>query len=113
MKTIPNSDDWTLKDPEQTPNLLPQMAGVFTVNGKKYYCSLILLLTLEKPVLEFMAFQWNAHENKVTNWMDVYCQRRDFAPNLTCSDVDVATFRSCIKDFFNFLAEKEEKEHDD
>ena len=108
---IPSGDDWMLKNPEHTDNSLPQMAGVFTVNGRRYFCSLILLS--ERPVLEFMAFRWNEHANKVTNWMDVYCQRRDFAPNLTCSDVDVATFRSCIEDFFNFIAEKEAKENDD
>ena len=110
-KFSPLEDNWRIFDIPVSGNKSAHIAGVYRVYSGTYYCSLILDPVYKVP--EFMAFQWNAHANKVTNWMDVYCQRRDFAPNLTCSDVDVATFRSCIKDFFNFLAEKEEKENDD
>ena len=108
---IPSGDDWMLKNPEQTDNNLLQMAGVFTVNGRRYFCSLILLS--ERPVLEFMAFRWNEHANKVTNWMDVFSEYRDFNPNYPGADVDVQTFNLCIKNFFDFLVKKEEKENDD
>lgn len=116
MKPLQYGDDWYLKDPEVITgyNRPPQMAGVFTVNGKRYFCSLILL---PEATCEFMAFKWNEHADKVTNWMDVFAQRFPLNPNAfdpgAGADIDVTTFHRCMKAFYEFLTEKEEKENDD
>lgn len=104
-------DSWEIYDTSVSGDRVPHIAGVYRVYSGNYYCSLILDPVYRVP--EFMAFKWNVHAEKVTNWMEVF----SFNPVHNCNDgvagIDVETFQECMNKFYDFLIQEEAKGNDD
>ena len=103
-------DSWEIYDTSVSGNRVPHIAGVYRVYNGTYYCSLILDPVYRVP--EFMAFKWNVHANKVTNWMEVFSFNPALNSNGGVADIDVETFQECMNKFYEFLIQREAKEND-
>ena len=110
-KFSPIDDDWRVFDIPVSGNKSAHIAGVYRVYSGTYYCSLIFDPVYRVP--EFMAFKWNKHAKKVTNWMEVFSFNPVYDCNGGLADINVETFQECMNKFYDFLISKEAKENDD
>ena len=100
---IPVSDTWQNEQPKQDMTLYgtPQLAGVFTVNGEMYWCSLILLR--DRSSLEFMAFSWSKRKKAVSDWKALFEWQGPLIPGE--QDVNQQTFQRLMGNFYDRLVE--------
>ena len=109
MTKLKLTEDWRDKNPERVVrgDGKNQIAGVFAVNGSRYWCSLV---ELDSSIIEFMAFRWNSHLGKVTSWNGVFVKQMVVGKtpvtrkNATFpAMIDERTFKACMEAFEGYL----------
>ena len=103
MRDIPVGDTWQNEQPKQDTTLYgtPQLAGVFTVKGEMYWCSLILLR--DRSSLEFMAFSWSKRRKAGSDWKALFEWQGPLIPG--DQEVNQQTFQRLIGNFYAHLVE--------
>lgn len=109
MTKLKLTEDWRDKNPERVEREdgRNHLAGVFAVNGRRYWCSLV---ELDSSIIEFMAFRWNSHLGKVTNWNGVFVKQMVKGKtqvtrnnNTSPAMIDERTFGACMEEFEGYL----------